>query len=277
MGVLRSSEMNGLAQAAARLRELHHGPEPLVLANAWDAASARSVVEAGFSAVATTSSGVSATLGYPDGEQTPADEMFAAVARMARVVPSVPLTADIEAGYGLSAVDLVARLFEAGAVGCNLEDSDHAQGGHALIDPRQQAQRIRSVKQAAHARGVDVVLNARVDVFLRQHGQPDAAVQVGQAFGGEGPAVRRPVLVGRADQLDRPRPLRAARPAKDSDLDHDAGHFQGETRRRRRRRPTRGRAGDARLLKGGDVDFDAELHVRLGEVPGGQKRKINHR
>jgi 2-methylisocitrate lyase-like PEP mutase family enzyme len=168
--------MNVLAQAAERLRELHRGPEPLVLANAWDAASARSVVEAGFPAVATTSSGVSAALGYPDGEHTPADEMFAALRRISRVVPTVPLTADIEAGYGLSPDELVDRLLQAGAVGCNLEDTDHARAGHALTDPQQQAQRLRAVKSAAHARGVEIVLNARVDVFLRQQDQPSATL-----------------------------------------------------------------------------------------------------
>ena len=89
-----------LAAHAATLRALHHAAEPLVLPNAWDAASARIVAEAGFPAVATTSSGVAASLGWADGEQTPPAEMFAAIARIARVV-TVPVTADIEGGYGL--------------------------------------------------------------------------------------------------------------------------------------------------------------------------------
>src|ERR1043165_1300672 len=92
--------MSDLASRAQRLRELHHQAEPLVLPNAWDAATAKAVVEAGFAAVATTSSGVSAALGYADGEHTPADEMFAAIQRITRVV-EVPVTADIEAGYRL--------------------------------------------------------------------------------------------------------------------------------------------------------------------------------
>src|SRR3979409_1098855 len=90
----------GLAEAAEQLRALHRGPAPLVLPNVWDAASARGVVEAGFPVVATTSSGVSASLGWQDGEHTPPDEMFAAIARIARSV-DVPVTADIEGGYGL--------------------------------------------------------------------------------------------------------------------------------------------------------------------------------
>ncbi|MBV9577924.1 MAG: isocitrate lyase/phosphoenolpyruvate mutase family protein [Chloroflexi bacterium] len=171
--------MTGLAQLAARLRALHHGPEPLVLPNAWDAATARAVVDAGFPAVATTSSGVSAALGYADGEHTPADEMFDAVQRITRVVPDVPVTADIESGYGLSPEDLVERLLAAGAVGCNLEDTDHhaAPGSHTLVDAATQQHRLQAVKQAARARGVDIVLNARTDVFLGQSGSVDEAVR----------------------------------------------------------------------------------------------------
>src|SRR5215470_9609106 len=106
--------MSALADLASRLRDLHHAETPLVLPNAWDAATARAVVEAGFPAVATTSSGVSAALGYADGEHTPVDEMFNAIARITRVVDA-PVTADIEAGYGLSPDTLVKRLIEAGA------------------------------------------------------------------------------------------------------------------------------------------------------------------
>jgi 2-methylisocitrate lyase-like PEP mutase family enzyme len=173
--------MTGLPELAARLRALHHALDPLVLPNAWDAASARSVVDAGFGAVATTSSGVSAALGYADGEHTPADEMFNAIQRITRVVPEVPVTADIESGYGLSPEDVVARLLAAGAVGCNLEDTDHraAPGSHTLVDAGAQQQRLRAVKEAARARGVDIVLNARTDVFL---GQTDQAAVVDEAI-----------------------------------------------------------------------------------------------
>jgi 2-methylisocitrate lyase-like PEP mutase family enzyme len=158
--------MAELAQLAERLRALHASADPLVLPNAWDAATARAVAEAGFAVVATTSSGVSAALGYADGEQTPPDEMFAAIRRISRVVESLPVTADIEAGYRLSTEDLVARLLAAGAVGCNLEDTDHSQPGHALVDADQHVQRLTAVKRAARSAGVDIVLNARVDVFL---------------------------------------------------------------------------------------------------------------
>jgi 2-methylisocitrate lyase-like PEP mutase family enzyme len=167
--------MSTLAELAERLRGLHHAADPLVLPNVWDAATAHNVVEAGFPAVATTSSGVSAALGYADGEHTPADEMFAAVARIARVSAEVPVTADIESGYGLSPEEVVARLLEAGAVGCNLEDTDHSAGGHTLRAAEWHAQRIADVRAAARARGVNVVINARADVFLR--GPAESAVE----------------------------------------------------------------------------------------------------
>jgi 2-methylisocitrate lyase-like PEP mutase family enzyme len=155
----------GLAAAAEKLRAFHKGPEPLVLPNVWDAASARVVAEAGFSAVATTSSGVSESLGWADGEHTPADEMFAAIYRIARSV-EVPVTADIEGGYGLTPEEIVQRLLDAGAVGCNLEDTDHTTGT-TVVDASTQATRLAAVKRIARAAGVDIVVNARVDVFLR--------------------------------------------------------------------------------------------------------------
>lgn len=170
--------MSGLSTLAQRLRELHHQSEPLVLPNAWDAATARAVAEAGFPVVATTSSGVSAALGYADGEHTPPDEMFAAIRRITRVV-DVPVTADIEAGYRLEPAEVVRRLLEAGAVGCNLEDTDHASDTHGLVDAQRQADRLRAVKAAAKEQGVDIVLNARVDVFLR--GEPDVEEAIRRA------------------------------------------------------------------------------------------------
>ncbi|MEV0369915.1 isocitrate lyase/phosphoenolpyruvate mutase family protein [Streptomyces sp. NPDC050636] len=146
---------------AEALRALHHGPElPLVLPGPWDAASAKVFADAGFPALATPSAGVAASLGYEDG-QTPPDEMFAAVARIVRAV-DVPVTADVEAGYGLSAKELVGRLADAGAVGCNLEDSDHASG--ALRDAQEQADWLARVRAEA---GDALVINARIDTFLR--------------------------------------------------------------------------------------------------------------
>lgn len=145
---------------AERLRAMHAGPRPLILPNVWDPVSARAFADAGFSALATSSSAVAATLGYRDG-QTPGAEMFAAVARIARSV-SVPVTADIENGYGLPPGQLVAVLADCGVAGCNLEDSDPVR--RALTDPSEQADYLAAVRGAA---GRDLVINARVDVYVR--------------------------------------------------------------------------------------------------------------
>jgi 2-methylisocitrate lyase-like PEP mutase family enzyme len=145
------------------LRSLHVPGSPLVLPNAWDAASAKAIAAAGFPAVATTSGGVAATLGYEDHEGAPADEMLAAAARIARAV-DVPVTIDVEAGYGIEPEALVAMLANAGAAGCNLEDTDHARG--ELRDAARQAEMLRAVRSAASGRGYALVINARIDVFL---------------------------------------------------------------------------------------------------------------
>src|SRR6478672_5988834 len=103
-----------------RLRSLHRPGDPLLLPNAWDVATARAVVAAGFPIVATTSGGVAATLGYEDHEGAPGDEMLAAAARIARAV-DVPVTVDAEAGYGMEPAELAAALRTTGVAGCNLE------------------------------------------------------------------------------------------------------------------------------------------------------------
>src|SRR5688500_12650654 len=107
------------------LRSLHRPGDPLLLPNAWDVATARAVVAAGFPVVATTSGGVAATLGYEDHEGAPGDEMLAAAARIARGV-EVPVTVDAEAGYGMEPAELVAALRSAGVAGCNLEAREYA-------------------------------------------------------------------------------------------------------------------------------------------------------
>jgi 2-methylisocitrate lyase-like PEP mutase family enzyme len=145
------------------LRSLHRPGAPLLLPNAWDAATARAVVAAGFHVVATTSAGVAAALGYEDHERAPAAEMLAAAARIARVV-DVPVTVDAEAGYGLEPAELVAALRSAGAAGCNLEDTDHSTG--TVRDVDEHAEWLRAVRQAASDDGYGLVINARIDVFL---------------------------------------------------------------------------------------------------------------
>lgn len=153
-----------LAQACELLRSLHRPGDPLLLPNVWDAATARAVVAAGYPVVATTSWGVAASIGFEDDEKAPADEMFAAAGRIARSV-DVPVSVDAEAGYGLAPAEVVARLHGVGAAGCNLEDTDHAQGT-ALRDPDQHATWLRGVRDAATALDYPLVINARIDDFL---------------------------------------------------------------------------------------------------------------
>src|SRR5206468_6162262 len=116
--------MSAGATKADALRKLHVDGSMLVLPNAWDAGSARIFVEAGFPALATTSAGIAFSLGYMDGERISRDEMLAAVSRITRRI-SVPITADMEAGYGRApqaVAETVRRVIDAGAVGMNLEE-----------------------------------------------------------------------------------------------------------------------------------------------------------
>ncbi len=145
------------------LRSLHRPGAPLLLPNAWDVATAKAVVAAGFPVVATTSWGVAEALGYADDERAPAGEMLAAAARIARGV-EVPVTVDAEAGYGMEPGDLVGALRNAGAAGCNLEDTDHSD--ESLRDADRHAAWLGAVRQAASEDGYPLVINARVDVFL---------------------------------------------------------------------------------------------------------------
>jgi 2-methylisocitrate lyase-like PEP mutase family enzyme len=154
------------AAKADRLRQLHQGPKILVLANAWDAASAIIFENTGFPAIATTSGGVAYTFGYPDGEYISRDEMLSAVARIARAV-AVPVTADMEAGYGnepRQMKDLAIALIVAGAVGLNLEDS--GRDNH-LTDIAVQVAKIRALRAAGAEAGVPLVINARSDAFWK--------------------------------------------------------------------------------------------------------------
>ncbi|TCB87387.1 isocitrate lyase/phosphoenolpyruvate mutase family protein [Micromonospora zingiberis] len=193
---------DSLVVQATALRALHRPGDPLVLPNAWDAGSARTVVEAGFGAVATASAAIAQSLGYADGEGTPAEEMFAAVSRIARAV-TVPVTADLERGYGLPPVELVQRLLDAGAVGLNLEDS--APSDAALVDSQVQAELLAEVRAAADAAGVPIVINARVDVFLRAYGDPagrlDEAIRRARAYLAAGADCVYPIVLADPVQL----------------------------------------------------------------------------
>jgi putative phosphoesterase len=158
---------------AAAFRAMHSGNEILLLPNAWDVASARIIEDAGFGAIATTSGGIAFSLGYPDGQKIPREEMLAVVARIARAV-KVPVTADVESGYGNSPEDAARTahaVMEAGAVGMNLEDAT-GNLDHPLVELSLQLEKIRAVCEAASSRKIPLVLNARTEVYLLQVGEP---------------------------------------------------------------------------------------------------------
>ena len=173
-------------QKAEELRALHHASRILVLPNVWDAVSARIVETAGAKAIATSSAAIAFAYGYPDGEHISRKEMLEAVARIARVV-SLPVTADMEAGYADSQPEieqLVHELIATGAVGLNLEDGI---GNPGRLRPLElQLEKIRMIRETSHRARVPLVINARTDVYWSQIDESSArfaeAVRRGRAF-----------------------------------------------------------------------------------------------
>ncbi|MFE3198455.1 isocitrate lyase/phosphoenolpyruvate mutase family protein [Embleya sp. NPDC059237] len=165
--------MTSPRDTALTFRALHTSAAPLALANVWDAAGARLVVEAGARAVATTSAGVAWGLGAADGDLLGRDRALELIARVVAAV-EVPVTADIESGFGVDpdgVAETVRGVLAAGAVGINLEDSSH--GGPTPLRPiTDQAARIAAARAAADAADVPLYLNARVDTYLRGTGEP---------------------------------------------------------------------------------------------------------
>jgi 2-methylisocitrate lyase-like PEP mutase family enzyme len=169
----QSAASQSAASQSARadaFRRMHEdGAVPLVLVNVWDAASARLVEKAGARAIATSSSAISWSLGFPDGSHVPPGLAFDALRRIAAAT-GVPVTADIESGYAGTDGSFddgrlrqtVAAVLEAGAVGVNLEDS----GGVRLTAIGEQARRIRLVRSIAADSGVHLFINARTDTYL---------------------------------------------------------------------------------------------------------------
>ncbi len=181
---------------------MHRGKQVLLLPNAWDVASARVIQQAGFGAIATTSAGIAFSLGYPDGQRISRQEMLAAVRRIASAV-QVPVTADVEAGYGVRPEDAACTaqdVLAAGAVGMNLEDAT-GDPQHPLMDLALQVERVKAV------RALPIVLNARTDVYLLEIGEPerryDEALRRLSAFRDAGadcvfvPGLRDPETIGR--------------------------------------------------------------------------------
>jgi 2-methylisocitrate lyase-like PEP mutase family enzyme len=193
---------------AEAFRAMHTGTGPVVLPNVWDVASARIIEEAGFPAIATTSAGIAFAQGFPDGQKIPADQMIAAIAQIAANV-RVPVTADVEAGYGQRPEDAgrtARNVIEAGAVGLNFEDAT-GDGDHPLRELPQQLERIRAMRETADKLEVPLVLNARTDVYLLEIGEPtkryDEAVRRLAAFRDAGadcvfvPGIRDAETIGR--------------------------------------------------------------------------------
>ncbi|GLZ09051.1 carboxyvinyl-carboxyphosphonate phosphorylmutase [Actinomadura sp. NBRC 104412] len=186
-------------EKAALLRELHRPGDPLILPNVWDAGSAAIVEQAGFPALATASAAIAAMLGYPDHEGAPVDEMFAAASRVIRAA-TVPVTVDAEAGYGLPAAELVERLAGIGAVGCNLEDTDHETG--ELVPAARQADYIAAVRAAATAAGTDLVINARADTFITRSPEPvRGAIERGRLYLEAGADCVYPIMASAEDDI----------------------------------------------------------------------------
>ncbi|MCH1641443.1 isocitrate lyase/phosphoenolpyruvate mutase family protein [Paenibacillus timonensis] len=176
-------------EQARALAELHVPGEPLVLFNVWDAGSALAMKEAGAEAIATGSWSVAAAHGYEDGEQLPFELVLANLERIVRAIPDLPVTIDIESGYGPSAVEVrkhVRQIVEAGAVGINIEDQQI--GGEGLYAVEEQSRRIAAAREAAEDAGVPLFLNARCDVFFHtdsaEHGntQMDEAIRRAHAY-----------------------------------------------------------------------------------------------
>lgn len=182
------------AQKASLLLELHHASQPLVLINAWDAASAAMVEHCGLPAVATSSAAMANALGFPDGQYLPWAQMLEAVARVCRAV-KVPVTADIESGFAASVTALetsITEIIQAGAVGVNLEDvmpanpahqdagsktADPVRHGNPLFPLPEQVARIQAARRASDALGVHLVINARTDAYWQSGVEPEEAMR----------------------------------------------------------------------------------------------------
>jgi 2-methylisocitrate lyase-like PEP mutase family enzyme len=167
--------MEAQTSKAIQFRQLHRGPSMLILPNAWDVASARIFEDAGFPALATTSAGIAFSLGYPDGQRIPREEMLARIGRITRAV-QVPVTADVEAGFGASPEDAAKttrELIQAGVVGMNLEDGS-SDPARPLIGFELAVEKVKASRAAAIEMRAQIVINARTDIFLLPGGNPDA-------------------------------------------------------------------------------------------------------
>jgi len=160
-------DIKAQAEKAEKLRKLHLGPRILALPNAWDAVSARILEELGFPAIATSSAAMAFSLGYPDGQRISRGEMLDAVVRITGAV-RVPVTADLESGYGKTPEEIAEftkAMAASGAVGLNFEDvTGDDETSH--VEMGLQVKKIRAIRETSAALGVPVVINARTDIYL---------------------------------------------------------------------------------------------------------------
>lgn len=159
-------------------REMHHDSSILILPNAWDVISARIFEAAGFSAVGTTSAGIAATLGYADGQNIPCDAMLSIVQRIVSRV-QIPVTADIEAGYGATLEETVRNVdyfIEAGVVGINIEDST-SRSGERQESVFHQAEKIAAIRELSVTRAIPLVINARIDTIYHGGREPEELLE----------------------------------------------------------------------------------------------------
>ncbi|MDH3702090.1 MAG: isocitrate lyase/phosphoenolpyruvate mutase family protein [Alphaproteobacteria bacterium] len=157
-----------LESKAKQFHSLHTAPEILILPNAWDVASALILAESGFPAIASTSAGVAFSRGFRDGEQISREEMIAEAGKMAARL-DIPVTGDLESGYGIAPEEMaetVRQAIDAGLVGCNIEDGTK-DGDAPLFDFALSVERIQAAREAADSAGIEFVINARTDGFLR--------------------------------------------------------------------------------------------------------------
>jgi 2-methylisocitrate lyase-like PEP mutase family enzyme len=157
-----------IAERATALLELHQPGNPVILPTVWDAWSARLATDAGFAALTVGSHPLADSIGKPDGEGMSFDDVLTRVAQITAAV-DVPVSVDIESGYGQPAARLIEGLLSVGAVGLNIEDTVHSEGKR-LRSAGEHAELVGALRAAADAAGVHVVVNARTDVFLRQDG-----------------------------------------------------------------------------------------------------------
>jgi 2-methylisocitrate lyase-like PEP mutase family enzyme len=190
-----------LAADAAALRLLHDPSDPLVLVNVWDAGSAHRVAEAGAKALATSSLAIATALGIPDAPDAPLDEVFGAIRRITAAT-DLPVSADLFDGYGLAADELVQRLLGSGAVGFNIEDSDHHRPG-TLIPTSVAAGRVADLRRAADRAGIAVVINARTDVYLYDGDGTSEVITRARAYLDAGADCAYPVRLGDPDLVRR--------------------------------------------------------------------------